>query len=180
MAFTSWLNKGTLITIEDGSQKVIESIEVGDSVQTFDMNSEDFDNAHIENNEQSATKVKAIKENTIDGGDVSTITFDNGSKLTLSNDYPIHGYSAEDAWLTSDIEASQALYGIEDTDASTKWTKLEVGSEVFLDGDDIDASVTNIESHTDEDEFTMYAVVSLKEGHLIFANNILVAAGEAF
>ena len=50
MAFTSWLNKGTLITLEDGSQKAIESIEVGDTVQTFDMDTEEFDSAHIENN----------------------------------------------------------------------------------------------------------------------------------
>ena len=43
MAFTSWLNKGTLITLEDGSQKAIESIEVDDTVQTFDMDTEEFD-----------------------------------------------------------------------------------------------------------------------------------------
>ena len=78
MAFTSWLNKGTLITLEDGSQKAIESIEVGDTVQTFDMDTEEFDSAHIENNEQSATKVKEVEENTVDGDRVSTITFDNG------------------------------------------------------------------------------------------------------
>ena len=39
MAFTSWLNKGTLITLEDGSQKAIESIEVDDLIQTFDFDS---------------------------------------------------------------------------------------------------------------------------------------------
>jgi len=180
MAFTSWLNKGTLITLEDGSQKAIESIEVGDSVQTFDMDTEEFDSAHIENNEQSTAKVKEINENTVDGGDVSTITFDNGSKLTLSNDYPIHAYSEEAAgWLTSDIEATKTKYGNTEG-GDDRWEELEVESKVFLDGDDIDASVTNIEAHKEGTNFSMYTIESLEKGDVVFANNILVASGEAF
>lgn len=181
MAFTSWLNKGTLITLEDGSQKAIESIEVDDTVQTFDMDTDEFDSAHIVNNEQSTAKVKEIIENTVDGGDVSTITFNNGSKLTLTNDYPIYGYSEEVGWLTNDIEATKTKYGNTEGDGDDdRWNEIKVESEVFLDGDDIDASVTNIEAHKEGTNFSMYTIESLEKGDVVFANNILVASGEAF
>lgn len=181
MAFTSWLNKGTLITLEDGSQKAIESIEAGDSVQTFDIGGEDFDGAHIEQNEQSNTEVKQVKEKTVDGGNVATLTFDNGSKLTLTKDYPLFGYSENDSWLTADEDATKDLYGNSDEDGDDgRFTEIENGKEVFLDGDDSIAIITNTESHTDEDEFTMYTIDSLEKGHTVFANNILIAAGNAF
>lgn len=178
MAFTSWLNKGTLITLEDGSQKAIESIEVDDTVQTFDMDTEEFDSAHIENNEQSATKVIEVEENTVDGDRVSTITFDNGSELTLTNDYPIYGYSGEVAWLTNDVEATETKYGNEDEDSAARWDKIKVGSEVYLDGDDTSASVTDVESHKEGTSFSMYTIETLEKGDVVFANNVLVAAGE--
>jgi hypothetical protein len=180
MAFTSWLNKGTLITLEDGSQKAIESIEVDDLLQTFDMSPDEFDSAHIENNEQSNAKVKEITENTVDGGDVSTITFDNGSKLTLTNDYPIYAYAEQAAgWLTNDIEATKTKYGNTEG-GDDRWEELVVESKVFLDGDDIDASVTNIEAHTEGTNFSMYTIESLEKGDVVFANNVLVISGEAF
>jgi len=178
MAFTSWLNKGTLITLEDGSQKAIESIEVDDLIQTFDMSPDDFDGAHIVNNETCTAKVKEITENTVDGGDVSTITFDNGSKLTLSNDYPIYGFAKEIGWLTNDIEATKTKYGNSEADGDDdRWDEIKVESEVFLDGDDIDASVTNIEAHTEGTNFSMYTIESLEKGDVVFANNVLVASG---
>jgi len=177
MAFTSWLNKGTLITLEDGSQKAIESIEVGDSVQTFDMNHEDFDSAHIENNEQSATEVKEVKENTVDGGSVSTITFDNGSEVTLTNDYPIYGYSEDDAWIMCDVEATEVLYGTDDEDGGERFSEVKVGTEAYLDGDDTSASVTDVETHKDGTSFSMYTISTLEAGNTVFANHIMVAAG---
>jgi len=61
----SWVNKGTLITLEDGSQKAIEELSKGDKIQTYHAGTEDFDGAHIEHNEQSAGAISDIVENSI-------------------------------------------------------------------------------------------------------------------
>jgi len=46
------------ITLADGTYKNIEDIEIGDEVQTYDMNHEEFDAASMHLNEQTSTKVK--------------------------------------------------------------------------------------------------------------------------
>ena len=119
-----------------------------------------------------------MEENTVDGDRVSTITFDNGSELTLTNDYPIYGYSGEVAWLTNDVEATETKYGNEDEDSAARWDEIKVGSEVYLDGDDTSASVTDVESHKEGTSFSMYTIETLEKGDVVFANNVLVAVGE--
>ena len=49
---SSYIDKGTLITLGDGSRIAIENLKVGDEVQSYHMQSEQFDMSHIENNEQ--------------------------------------------------------------------------------------------------------------------------------
>ena len=51
------VEKGSQITMKDGSYKSIEDILPGDDVQTYVMGGEDFDSANISNNEQKSTRV---------------------------------------------------------------------------------------------------------------------------
>ena len=69
-------------------------------------------------------------------------------------------------------------YGNEDEDSAARWDEIKVGSEVYLDGDDTSASVTDVESHKEGTSFSMYTIETLEKGDVVFANNVLVAVGE--
>ena len=54
------IHPDSVITMADGSRKSITEIKIGDEVQTYDMNSEEFDAANIAHNEQTTTKIDNI------------------------------------------------------------------------------------------------------------------------
>ena len=183
MANFSWLNKGTLITLEDGSQKAIEEIAVGDKVQTYGASAEDFDGAHIEHNEQTSGAVTEVEENSIEGVDVSKISLSNDTNLILSSDSPIYGMKESINWVTPSKEAAEELYGPgehEDDEPESRFTELAADDSVFVDdgeGLSYDVSVTEIESQDDEDDFTMYCISDLDKGGSFFANGVLLGIG---
>ena len=183
MANFSWLNKGTLITLEDGSQKAIEEIAVGDKVQTYDASAEDFDGAHIEHNEQTAGAVTEVEENSIEGVDVSKISLSNDTNLVLSSDSPIYGMKEGINWVTPSKDAAEELYGPgehEDDEPESRFTELAADDSVFVDdgeGLSYDVSVTEIESQDDEEDFTMYCISDLDKGGSFFANGVLLGIG---
>ena len=183
MANFSWLNKGTLITLEDGSQKAIEEIAVGDKIQTYDASGEDFDGAHIEHNEQTSGAVTEVEENSIEGVDVSKISLSNDTNLILSSDSPIYGMKESINWVTPSKEAAEELYGPgehEDDEPESRFTELAADDSVFVDdgeGLSYDVSVTEIESQDDEDDFTMYCISDLDKGGSFFANGVLLGIG---
>ena len=65
MKLKSYINSGTLITMENGDQKPIESLKEGDKVQTY-ITSEDFDMAHIGENEQEVCTIADVIEAEVD------------------------------------------------------------------------------------------------------------------
>ena len=183
MANFSWLNKGTLITLEDGSQKAIEEIAVGDKVQTYDASAEDFDGAHIEHNEQTAGAVTEVEENSIEGVDVSKISLSNDTNLILSSDSPIYGMKESINWVTPSKDAAEDMYGAgehAEGEPESRFTELAADDSVFVDdgeGLSYDVSVTEIESQDDEDDFTMYCISDLDKGGSFFANGVLLGIG---
>jgi hypothetical protein len=188
MANFSWLNKGTLITLEDGSQKAIEEIAAGDKIQTYDGSAEDFDSAHIEHNEQTSGAVTEVEENSIESVDVSKISFSNDTNLILSSDSPIHGMKTGTNWVAASKDAAEELYGagerteadIEADAPESRFTELAADDSVFVDdgeGLSYDVSVTEIESQKDEDDFTMYCISELDKGGTFFANGVLLGLG---
>ncbi len=188
MANFSWLNKGTLITLEDGSQKAIEEIVAGDKIQTYDGSSEDFDGAHIEHNEQTAGAVTEVQENTIESVDVSKISFSNDTNLVLSSDSPLHGRKEGVNWTVASKEAAEDMYGpgerteddIEADAPESRFTALAANDPVFVDdgeGLSYDVSVTEVESQEGEDDFTMYCISNLDKGGTFFANGVLLGIG---
>ena len=188
MANLSWLNKGTLITLEDGSQKAIEELAEGDKIQTYYATGEDFDSAHIEQNEQSAAAITDIEENSIEGVDVSKISLSNDTDLVLSSDSPLHGVKSGHNWIVASKEAAEELYGagerteeeIESGAPESRFTELEVNAPIFVDdgeGLSYDVTVSDIESQEGKDDFTMYCIGGLDKGDFFFANGVLLGLG---
>ncbi len=188
MANFSWLNKGTLITLEDGSQKAIEEIVAGDKIQTYDASGEDFDGAHIEHNDQTSGAVTEVEENSIESVDVSKISLSNDTNLVLSSDSPIYGMKDGVNWVVASKDAAEELYGVgerteEDIEAGapeSRFTALAVNDSVFVDdgeGLSYDVSVTEIESQDGEDDFTMYCISDIEIGGTFFANGVLLGIG---
>jgi len=188
MTNLSWLNKGTLITLEDGSQKAIEELAEGDKIQTYYAIGEDFDSAHIEQNEQTSAAILEIEENSIEGVDVSKISFSNDTNLVLSSDTPIHSVVSTQGWVVASKEAAEELYGIgerteEDIEAGapeSRFTELKVNAPIFVDdgeGLSYDVTVSEIESQEGKDDFTMYCIGGLDKGDFFFANGVLLGLG---
>ena len=189
MANLSWLNKGTLITLEDGSQKAIEELAEGDKIQTYRAGGEDFDGAHIEHNEQSAGAITDIEENSsIEGVDVSKISLSNDTDLVLSSDSPLHGVKSGHNWIVASKEAAEELYGagerdeeeIESGAPESRFSAIEANDPVFVDdgeGLSYDVIVSEIESQEGKDDFTMYCIGGLDKGDFFFANGVLLGLG---
>ena len=189
MANLSWLNKGTLITLEDGSQKAIEELAEGDKIQTYRAGGEDFDGAHIEHNEQSAAAITDIEENSsIEGVDVSKISLSNDTDLVLSSDSPLHGVKSGHNWIVASKEAAEELYGagvrdeeeIESGAPESRFSAIEANDPVFVDdgeGLSYDVTVSEIESQEGKDDFTMYCIGGLDKGDFFFANGVLLGLG---
>ena len=189
MANLSWLNKGTLITLEDGSQKAIEELAEGDKIQTYRAGGEDFDGAHIEHNEQSAAAITDIEENSsIEGVDVSKISLSNDTDLVLSSDSPLHGVKSGHNWIVASKEAAEELYGagvrdeeeIESGAPESRFSAIEANDPVFVDdgeGLSYDVIVSEIESQEGKDDFTMYCIGGLDKGDFFFANGVLLGLG---
>ena len=74
------IHPDSVITMADGSRKSITEIKIGDEVQTYDMNSEEFDAANIAHNEQTTTK---IVDNTNKGITTTSNTASNLIKGSL-------------------------------------------------------------------------------------------------
>lgn len=189
MANLSWLNKGTLITLEDGSQKAIEELSKGDKIQTYHAGAEDFDGAHIEHNEQSAAAITDIEENSsIEGVDVSKISLSNDTDLVLSSDSPLHGVKSGHNWIVASKEAAEELYGagerdeeeIESGAPESRFSAISANDPVFVDdgeGLSYDVTVSEIESQEGKDDFTMYCIGGLDKGDFFFANGVLLGLG---
>ena len=188
MANLSWLNTGTLITLHDGSQKVIEEILIGDKIQTYDGSAEDFDSAHIEVNEQTSGAVTEVQENSIESVDVSKISLSNETYLVLSSDSPIHGMKENQNWVAASKDAAEEVYGAgeyteEDKEAGlpqSRFSTIAADDPVFVDDGDglsYDVTVTEIESQEGQDDFTMYCIGGLDKGSTVFANGVLLGLG---
>ena len=81
---SSYIDKGTLITLGDGSRIAIENLKVGDEVQSYHMQSEQFDMSHIENNEQISAKITDIIPASIAGDQITKLSLSNDTTLTVS------------------------------------------------------------------------------------------------
>jgi len=192
----TYIEKGSQITMKDGSYKSIEDVVVGDDVQTYNMQGEDFDSANISLNEQTSTKVtncgKSTEEMPLVKINFESVSFkDDGfeeqqiqltekvkseSSLVMNSTGVMMGGDGI-GWVIPDFDKlANILVNVENRSAEqiTKWgNQLEVGMDVSADSDKslMNKEVVSIEEVSDVE---IYYIDSLEEGDGIFVNDVLV------
>ena len=183
----TYIEKGSQITMKDGSYKSIEDILPGDDVQTYVMGGEDFDSANISNNEQKNTKVincgKSTEEMPLVKINFESVSFDDDgeevkseSSLVMNSTGVMMGGDGI-GWVIPDFDKlANILVNVENRSAEqiTKWgNQLEVGMDVSADSDKslMNKKVISIEEVSDVET---YYIDSLEEGDGIFVNDVLV------
>jgi hypothetical protein len=180
MKLKSYINSGTLITMENGDQKPIESLKEGDKVQTY-ITSEDFDMAHIGQNEQEVCTIADVIEAEVDAKAIVKLNFEDDTSLIMTEEQPIYGASEEFGWLVSNVEAMEVAYGRlnrDEEDGGALSAELEVGSTVHQDDGDTVADIKVKSIEKVEGTHTMYCLdITEENASFVFANNILICAG---
>jgi len=190
------VEKGSQITMKDGSYKSIEDILPGDDVQTYVMGGEDFDSANISNNEQKNTKVmncgKSTEEMPLVKINFESVSFDDDgfeeqqiqltekvkseSSLVMNSTGVMMG-GADIGWVIPDFDRLTNILVNEEnnnTEEVADWgNQLEVGMDVSADSDKslMNKKVISIEEVSDVET---YYIDGLKDGDTIFANDVLV------
>ncbi len=201
---TPALLKGTTIRMWDGSLKNIEDITNGEFVQSFDLNIDDADNAHLRFNKVQKAEILSISKRTEEH--LVTLTLDNDTALTTTLDYPmnmqhssgsacaseeLHGICHHSGWevYRPDLYYELTGNGSSGNEYSTDMPPLGEGDEVWWDSgvnppthindgtwlDDWVEEEYRITSLKEEKgSFEVYAIEGLKDGSTVWANNILV------
>ena len=164
---SSYIDKGTLITVEDGSKVAIEDLKVGDKVQSYDMSSDDFDQSHPGNNEQISVEVVEVNSETIPGEEVSKLSLSNKSVLSVT------GCDLFGAAESSGILALPSDDDLSGDEFSGK-EEIVVGDTIYIDSGEMlgDVSVEGIDGWTKSRE--MHSI-SIMNGDTVFANEVLVS-----
>ena len=192
----TYIEKGSQITMKDGSYKSIEDVVVGDDVQTYNMQGEDFDSANISLNEQTSTKVtncgKSTEEMPLVKINFESVSFkDDGfeeqqiqltekvkseSSLVMNSTGVMMG-GDNIGWVIPDFDRLTNILVNEEnnnTEEVADWgNQLEVGMDVSADSDKslMNKKVVSIEEVSDVET---YYIDGLKDGDSIFANDVLV------
>ena len=181
------IEKGSQITMKDGSYKSIEDVVVGDEVQTYSMNNEDFDSANISLNEQTSTKVtncgKSTGEMPLVKVNFESISIDDDgvetkleSSLVISSTGVMMG-GDNIGWVIPDFDGVTKILIDEHrryVDEVKDWgNQLEIGMDVSADSDKslMNKKVVSIEEVSGVET---YYIDGLKDGDTIFANDVLV------
>ncbi len=166
MAIT-YIDKGTLITVADGSKVAVEDLKVGDKVQSYLMGTDDFDAAHIGNNEQISAIVAEINSENISGEEINKLSLSNESALSVSG---CDLFSPEGnkgiLVLPSPVDDLRGGEG-EGTD------DIIIGDLIYVDSGETlaDVSVDNIEDWKNSREMHNICIVG---GDTVFANEVLI------
>ena len=165
---SSCIDKGTLITVEDGSKVSVEDLKVGDKVQSYNMNSDEFDMSHLDNNEQILAEVVEVNLESVSGEEVCKLSFSNKSVLSVSG---CDLYGADDSAGCLLLPSDKDISGEEHVGMA----KIKVDDTVYIDSNDSleDVEVESLDSWANSREMIS---ISIKGGDTVFANGILVSA----
>ena len=180
------IEKGSQITMKDGSYKSIEDVVVGDEVQTYSMNNEDFDSANISLNEQTSTKVtncgKSTEEMPLVKINFESVSFDDDEEVKSESSLVMNSTGVmmggdNIGWVSPDFDKLANILVNEDNrnaEEISDWgDQLEVDMDVSADSDKslMNKKVVSIEEVSDVET---YYIDVLKDGDSIFANDVLV------
>ena len=220
--FNSGLLKGTTIRMADGTKKNVEDIEVGDIVDSYNLNKDGADNAHLRFNKPIESEIIFIKSR-IENNLVTT-TFDNGNSLTTTLEYPFNmqhtvdsmcgndqtfGFCDHAGWGSYRPDITAEYYGLseggdtrlnipESSEYYPLIPPLTVGDEVWTDtGKHPPTHISNEtidpwwneweepEFHITEfneitGSFEVYVLEEMESGSTVWANDVLVGAGNSY
>ena len=142
---------GTLITMADGSNKTIETVNIGDFVLSY----------NIESKETVSNEVVSVYSPTRNS--IYECSFDNGDSVKMTPDHPV--YVIDKGWSSIDIESSKEIYELSNIE------QLEVGDIVLgINENSLIIDIKRIEGlNTKTHTFT----VDNKNAENYFANGIL-------
>ena len=168
--FYSFLAKGTLITLSDGTTKAVEELVKDDKVLTYNYSAKNHDGAHLENNELRVGTIANLIHISIPRKDTVKVTLSNGNEIVVTKDFPLIGAGKATGW--------QVYDAISYKDKEVSFEVLEVGKELYSWPIKVNEyeHITSLEEQTGEDLEEMYCVNKVMIGHTIFANGFLVSA----
>tara|TARA_B100000749_G_C18415677_1_gene461198 strand:- start:255 stop:887 length:633 start_codon:yes stop_codon:yes gene_type:complete len=170
---SSYIDKGTLITLGDGSRIAIEDLKVGDEVQSYNMQSEQFDMSHIENNEQISAKITDIIPASIAGDKITKLSLSNDTTLTVSR-CNLFSPDMVKGYLTLE-ERTEMLEGdIADKHVVSTNPQIEEEDLVFIDSGQELGWLTVVSIGGWKSPREMYNLW-VESGDSIFANEVLVS-----
>ena len=175
---SSYIDKGTLITLGDGSRIAIENLKVGDEVQSYHMQSEQFDMSHIENNEQISAKITDIIPASIAGDQITKLSLSNDTTLTVSR-CNLFSPDMMKGYLTLE-ERTELLEGDEEDQHDVAHNpQIKEKDLVFIDSGQELGNLTVVSVGGWKSPREMYNLW-VESGDSVFANEVLVSVDRQF
>ena len=197
MHLKPYISPECVVTMADGSYKSVAELTEGDEVQTYDMDTEEFDSANIHVNEQTSAKIIRISnievnqrdiiklnlspeqvwvEGTVDGEEGKWEDSGDGKTVTLHSQTAVMGGSGL-GWLVGNLDKVIKTSPTDDTDEemADKFHQIEAGVEIQMDyGDDLKIrKVESIETMSG-DGVEPYRLIVLEDGDSVFVNDVMV------
>ena len=197
MHLKPYISPECVVTMADGSYKSVAELTEGDEVQTYDMDTEEFDSANIHVNEQTSAKIIRISnievnqrdiiklnlspeqvwvEGTVDGEEGKWEDSGDGKTVTLHSQTAVMGGSGL-GWLVGNQDKVIKTSPTDDTDEemADKFHQIEAGVEIQMDyGDDLKIrKVESIETMSG-DGVEPYRLIVLEDGDSVFVNDVMV------
>tara|TARA_Y100000356_G_scaffold109189_1_gene95705 strand:+ start:899 stop:1540 length:642 start_codon:yes stop_codon:yes gene_type:complete len=197
MHLKPYISPECVVTMADGSYKSVAELTEGDEVQTYDMDTEEFDSANIHVNEQTSAKIIRISnievnqrdiiklnlspeqvwvEGTVDGEEGKWEDSGDGKTVTLHSQTAVMGGSGL-GWLVGNQDKVIKTSPTDDTDEemADKFHQIEAGVEIQMDyGDDLKIrKVESIETMSG-DGVEPYRLIVLEDGDSVFVNDVML------
>ena len=197
MHLKPYISPECVVTMADGSYKSVAELTEGDEVQTYDMDTEEFDSANIHVNEQTSTKIVRISnievnqrdiiklnlspeqvwvEGTVDGEEGEWEDSGDGKTVTLHSQTAVMGGSGL-GWLVGNQDKVIKTSPTDDTEdeVADKFHQIEAGVEIQMDhGDELNMRKVESIEKMSGDGVEQYRLIVLEDGDSVFVNDVMV------
>ena len=201
MHLKPYISPECVVTMADGSYKSVAELTEGDEVQTYDMDTEEFDSANIHVNEQTSTKIVRISNIEVNQRDIIKLNLTpeqvwvegfsdgeegewkdsgDGKTVTLHSQTAVMGGSGL-GWQLADndkmIKQAISILQESEDDMRMKFNQIEDGVEIQLDdGDKLLARVVKSCKQLSGDDTVVFHAIRLEAGDSVFVDDVMVGA----
>ena len=201
MHLKPYISPECVVTMADGSYKSVAELTEGDEVQTYDMDTEEFDSANIHVNEQTSTKIVRISNIEVNQRDIIKLNLTpeqvwvegfsdgeegewkdsgDGKAVTLHSQTAVMGGSGL-GWQLADndkmIKQAISILQESEDDMRMKFNQIEDGVEIQLDdGDKLLARVVKSCKQLSGDDTVVFHAIRLEAGDSVFVDDVMVGA----